>query len=34
VWPDILAGYFKSGPDNPVTLEIGYGPEELMMRVT
>jgi hypothetical protein len=23
VWPDIPARYFKSGPNNPATLEIG-----------
>jgi hypothetical protein len=34
VWLDILAGYFKSGPDNPTTLEIGQGPEDGRVRVT
>jgi hypothetical protein len=34
VWPDIPAGYFKSGPDNPATLEIGQGPEDGGVRIT
>jgi hypothetical protein len=34
VWPDILAGYFKSGPENPATLEYGSGLEEGEVCVT